>query len=219
MVFYYYKIKKEKNIRNIIISVFTGLILYILALQLAYITKFPTKEMLQHDGMERYIATYLLGILYFIVAVWLDVCKNKNSNFYYILLASIIIAITPLNSVANASITSGIYNINTIIYCNIGRSRAEEILEELHENQKVLGVCQNESIRLINLMVRFYMYPANYKVANKIQETNSLKDIIAKEKYDYIYVISEDDYLKKELKDLYNIENIEKNKLYKLEKR
>lgn len=219
MVLYYYKIKKERNIRNTVISVLTGLILYIIALQLAYIAKFPVKEMLKHDGMERYIATYLLGILYFIVNVWLDMCKEKDSNYYYMILACIIIAITPISSVANASITSGIYNINSISYCNMGRHRAEEILEELHENQKVLGVCQNESIRLINLMVRFYMYPANYKVANKIQETNSLKDILAKEKYDYIYVISEDDYLKKELKDLYNIENIEKNKLYKLEKR
>ena len=140
MLIYYYKTPEKIKTKNIIITTFIGLILYTLALQLAYLTQFSTKEMLAHDGMERYIATYLLGIFYLIVVLFLNIIKEKNKNILYIILASIIIMITPLTSVANATITSGIYNIGRMEYCDIGRWRADNIKKQVSESDKVLGI-------------------------------------------------------------------------------
>ena len=218
MLIYYNKTDEKVKIRNIIISIFTGLILYICALQLAYITQFSNKEMLAHDGMERYIATYLLGLLYFIIAIILDKCKLENRNYFYILLASVIIMITPLNSLANASITSGIYNINSTLYCNIGRQKAEYILNNIEPNKKVLGICQESKIKLVNLMVRYYMYPEYYKVLDAFNDENELKSIVEEKGYDYIYVISSDEKIDEYLKELLHVQTIKKYELYKIEK-
>ncbi len=125
---YYRKSKQEDKsyIKYVTISIFIGLVLYIISLQLAYITQFSVKEMFNHDGMERYIASYLLGILYIIVAFSLTEIQKHNKTLPYIILTSIIILITPLTSVANATITSGIFNIHTSLYCNKERNTAEK---------------------------------------------------------------------------------------------
>lgn len=214
---YYYKsnsIENKKQFKYITISIYVGLMLYIIALQLAYITMFSTKEMLAHDGMERYIATYLLAILYFIVAFTLSKIRNK-SNIYYAILASIIIAITPLNSVANATITCGIYNINQSLYCNAGRNRAYDIMQYIDKDDKVLGICQDKNKILINLMIRYYMYPIKYEVINEITEDN-IESIIEQEDYNYIYILEADNKLTSILENKYNLENIQNEVLIKI---
>ena len=219
MLVYYYKASNKQKSKNMIITIFVGLILYILALQFAYITQFSAKEMLAHDGMERYIATYLLAMLYILVVIFLDLIKEKNKNILYIILASIVIMITPLTSIANATITSGIYNIDRMEYCDIGRYRADKIKSEINENDKVLGICQDQNIKLIDLMIRYYMYPIKYDTVDKIDKSNSLKDILNSNEYDYIYIVSTDNYLDKELNNLLGIQNVEKDKLYKINTR
>lgn len=171
--------------------------------------------MLNHDGMERYIASYLLGILYIIVAFALNDSKKKKKNLSYVIVTSIILLITPLTSVANATITSGIYNINTSFYCNMGRNRAEEIQNTVKKEEKVLGICQDKNKELINLMIRYYMYPISYEVAT-IQEEQELKEIVESQKYDYIYILTTDEIIESFLKDEYTIQNIEENTLFKV---
>ena len=56
------------------------------------------------------------------------------------MLASIILIITPINSIANVSINSGVFNVNAIMYCNIGRNRAQYVSHQISENEKVLGI-------------------------------------------------------------------------------
>ena len=217
MVIYYYKNDKTLNTKNTQISIFSGLILYICALQLAYITQFSTKEMLAHDGFERYIGSYLLAILYFIVIMFLKYFKEKNhENYGYAILMSIFLLITPINSIANASITSGIYNLNSVLYCNMGRTRAEDILKEIDRSEKVLGICQESKIRLINLMTRYYMYPTNYKVKEKIESKEDFENTI-NEGYNYIYIISTDNYFEQLIHNKFNTNiKIEQDALYRI---
>ncbi len=208
--------KEEKSyIKNVAICVFIGLFLYIASLQLAYITQFSTKEMLNHDGMERYIASYLLGILYIVVAFSLEKCKKINKNISYIIIASLIVLITPITSVANATITSGIYNINTTLYCNMGRNRAEKLQTVVKNEDKVLGICQDKNKELINLMVRYYMYPTSYEV-DILDEENELQQILEQKEYNYIYIMIADETLIEELKDKFNITEIEDGSLLKV---
>lgn len=216
-LYYYSKIKQEEKarVKNIAISILTGLVLYIVALQLAYLTQFSVKEMVAHDGMERYIASYLLGILYFMVCFILDKIKRiKNTTLPYALLASIILLITPITSVANATITSGVYNTNTIYYCNNGRLRANKILDMVQPEEKVLGICQDEKMKLINLMIRYYMYPITYHLEN-IEEKENVRDIIEKGEYQYIYIMITDEELTKQFEEEFHIE-IENDTLFKI---
>lgn len=208
----------KKNVKYIYISVFISLAIYILFLQVAYITKFSSKEMINHDGFERYIGTYLLGILYLTIYIILEKIESKHleNNLPYIILAIVIFTITPIYSIANATITSGIYNINNQSYLNKSYESAEYIKQKVNENDKVLGICQKSELRLENLIIRYYMYPINYKVMDKIdQSKGTIEDII--KNYNYIYIVYSDSYLEYTTKQYLNEEEtIKENTLYKV---
>ena len=211
------KIPPQK-VRNIYVSVFAGLIIYILFLQVAYITQFSSKEMINHDGFERYIGTYLLSILYLTIYIVLEKIENKHleSNLQYIILAIVIFAITPIYQVANATITSGIYNIDNQSYLSKSYESAEYIKQKVDENNKVLGICQKSELRLENLIIRYYMYPVDYKVMDKIDQSKGTFDEIIKN-YNYIYIVYSDSYLEYTTKQYLNEEEtIKENTLYKV---
>ncbi len=217
-IIYYQKSKQGEKIyiKNVAFSVFLGLFLYIASLQLAYITQFSTKEMLNHDGMERYIASYLLGILYIIVAFALEQCKKSNKNMSYIIITSLIVLITPVTSIANATITSGIYNINTTLYCNMGRNRAEQIQTIVGNEDTILGICQDKNKQLINLMVRYYLYPINYEVVDADDNDEAIIEKIKSQKYSYIYLMKINEKIKDVLENEFNIKEIEDDSLLKI---
>lgn len=217
----YYRSNQEDKvcIKNITICTLLGIVLYIVALQFAYITQFSSKEMLKHAGIDRYIASYLLAILYIVVATILHFIKEKKTtkNLPYVILTSVILLITPINSIANATITSGIYNLNTILYCNIGRARTNKILEQIgdKEGKKILGICQKEETKLINLMVRYYIYPISYHAEEIIKE-KTLQEVLKENNYDYIYIIESDEYLNTQLYECFGIQHTGKDVLYKI---
>lgn len=209
----------KKDVKNMYISIFIGLILYILFLQVAYITKFSSEEMINHDGFERYIGTYLVGILYFTIYVILEKFEDKKlkNNFPYIIITAIIFAITPIYQIANATVTSGIYNISNQKYLSKSYENAEFINQHINDNDKVLGICQKTDVeRLENLIIRYYVYPINYKAMDKIdQSKGSIDDII--KNYNYIYIVYSDSYLEYTTKQyLDEGETIKENTLYKV---
>lgn len=209
----------KKDVKNMYISIFIGLILYILFLQVAYITKFSSEEMINHDGFERYIGTYLVGILYFTIYVILEKFEDKKlkNNFPYIIITAVIFAITPIYQISNATITSGIYNINNKAYLSKSSKNAEYIKEKVNKEDKVLGICQKTDVeRLENLIIRYYVYPINYKAMDKIdQSKGSIDDII--KNYNYIYIVYSDSYLEYTTKQyLDEGETIKENTLYKV---
>lgn len=209
----------KKEIKNIYISVFVGLIIYIVFLQVAYITQFSSKEMINHDGFERYIGTYLLGILYFTIYIILEKIENKNieNNLPYIILAVVLFTITPIYQIANATITSGIYNISNQSYLSKSYKSAEYINENVKSNDTVLGICQKTDVeRLENLIIRYYMYPINYKAMERIDQSEGAFDEIIKD-YNYIYIVYSDSYLEYATKQYLNgEETIKENTLYKV---
>lgn len=222
---YKYKLKnKEKTkfgITTIVINI--GFILYILFLQITYLLMFNTTEMINHNGIERYIQTYLLGFLYFIISsiyTNLDESKNyKNLNYVIILIA--ILSITSIKSIANVTITSGIYNINENQICNNGRfiSNEFEKIEGYNKQQKILIIAQTSMQKLYGLMARYYMYPMNVETY-QIDENNEnsyyeLNELLNKE-YDYIYIIDTDKFIENNLIKL-NGNNILRDDIFKYE--
>lgn len=223
LIIYKYVVKEEnkKKFAHYTIALIVGLAIYIVFLQLSYILKFSTEEMLGHNGLNRYVPTFLLGMIYFIVGIAIkNMEEKKDRRINYIILIAIIIAFTPLQSIANVSITSGIGNIQSIEYCNNGRIPARKVSEKIEENAKVVIISQDEGTNLYGLMMRYYLYPehkANYYQQVGERQITSIKNKMLEEDISYIYVFSTNEELNESTKKEFNAE-IKDETLYKLEK-
>lgn len=222
----YKKVVLQENKRkfaNCIIALIVGLIVYIMFLQLSYILKFSTEEMLGHNGLNRYLPTFLLGMIYFIVAITIKNMEEKNDRkINYIILLVIIISFTQLQSVANVSITSGISNINSIEYCNNGRIPARKINDKIEEKARVITISQEDKTNIFNWMIKYYLYPEHQvDVYNQVKERQieSIKQKIANSEDNYyLYFISIDEELNKLINEQFNNEiELENKTLYKIE--
>lgn len=225
IVIYKYVIKEEnkKKYANAVIALTVGLAIYIIFLQLSYILKFSTQEMLGHNGLNRYLPTYLLGMIYFIVAMAIkNMEESKTRKVNYLLLLSIIIAFTNLQSIANVTITSGIDNIQSIEYCNNGRIPANKIDKKIEENAKIISISQNEKTNIFNWMIKYYLYP-NHEVIiyNNLKEEAviKIKERIINENIQYIYIVTPNEELNKAIKIMDKTEEskLKENTLYKIE--
>ncbi len=222
----YKKVVLQENKRkfaNYIIALIVGLIVYIMFLQLSYILKFSTEEMLGHNGLNRYLPTFLLGMIYFIVAITIKNMEEKNDRkINYIILLVIIISFTQLQSIANVSITSGISNINSIEYCNNGRIPARKINDKIEEKARVITISQEDKTNIFNWMIKYYLYPEHQvDVYNQVKERQieSIKQKIANSEDNYyLYFISIDEELNKLINEQFNNEiELENKTLYKIE--
>ena len=213
----------RKKYINYCIALTVGLILYILLLQVAYITKFSVEEMKDHAGLNRYLPTFMVGILYFIIAMCIkNMEENKTRRINYCILVILIISFSYIQSVANVTITAGVNNIYTIEYTNNGRVPANQICDELKDNEEILVISQKEDTDLYSLMLRYYLYPYHKttiytsikdvdKDLNKIQ---NIKDEIVENNIKYIYVFSTNSNLNEVLN---NNENFKDRTLYKVD--
>lgn len=224
IVSYQYGIKQEykQEYKHQMIALSVGLVFYILFLQVSYLLKFSTKEMLGHNGIDRYLPTFLLGMIYFIVAIVLKQMEEKqDKKVKYILLIVIILAFTPVQSIATSSILSGIYNIQSVEYCNNGRIPAIQINEKIPENAEVISVSQEEKTNLFSLMLRYYLYPEHKvyhyeKVNEKVM--NRIKENIVNRKVQYVYIWSTNPTLNELISQEFNNEiTLKKETLYHIQ--
>lgn len=218
-VIYYYK-SKDNKFKYLALSILLGLVMYTLILQLSYLTKFVTFEMIGHNGIDRYFPSYLIAMLYFICGVVINSLNKKEYNTKpYLIILIAVFAITPIQSICDATITSGIYNIDSNEYINSSKNIADKIDVKVEDNSKIIAISQNSNTRLYNIMLKYYLYP-NHTV--KISENltnqsakgmeNNLKN------YQYVYVFSTNDNLLEMFKLIDNsIEQIKDKTLYKVE--
>lgn len=222
---YRYVVTQEdkKEFGRAMIALTVGLVVYILFLQASYLLKFTTKEMLGHNGLDRYTPTFLLGMIYFIVAVVLDQMeKKKDRKVNYIILVAIILLFTPLQSIADSTITSGIYNIQSIEYCNNGRIPAMIIDEAIEEKAGMISISQDTKTNLYSLMLRYYLYP-NHTVYpyEQVEEKQIqyIKRTILEKQVKYLFVCSTDETLNELINTEFKNETILKeNTLYQIQK-
>lgn len=220
-VYCYYK-SNNKDLKYQIIAIIIGLILYMIFLQLSYLLKFVTFEMLGHNGIDRYFPTFLLGMLYLLIT---SIIKKLSQKEYiardYIIILLIMFLITPIQYVCEATITSGMYNINSMEYVNNAKNIADKIDEYVEDDSKIITISQKEKTRLYNLMLRYYLYPNhNVKTIENIKEENieKVQEVIKSNEYQYIYIYSTDLELTNMLeKDFDNLEDVKEKTLYKIQ--
>ena len=222
------KLENEKKKKAIIITicVFIGLVLYSGILQVAYITMFNKTEMLAHAGLERYLPTYLLGAIYIFLNYLLEYLDRKKAKtFVYILLTMVIVSMTPLHSIMNMTITSGIANMRENKTCNTGKFYSSQIEELAGEGAKTYVICQDDNKKIFQYMIRYYMFPTNIIGLNEFTEnmdkinitldewTNTLKE----RKFEYVYVLDTDEEFYEYASSIFKDNKIENKTLYKIE--
>lgn len=194
--FYYYKVK-DMNFKNISIMAIVGFILYMLFLQMFFAAGNLGDDFTEHYGLDRYAPAILIAILNLLMFIIFRNLSNKEYKAKpYIVSLLAIMLITPLSSVANATITSGIYNITTQEQINIVKNRADKINRITEEKAPVITIAQKEKDELRNLMMQYYLYPDHKTyVIQKIKEQKTIEDLINRNEYKYIYVYSKDENL------------------------
>ena len=221
------KLENEEKKKKIIIAicVFTGLILYCGILQVAYITMFNKKEMLAHAGIERYLPTYLIAIIYILLSYVLEFFDKRHlKTFNYVLIAMIIVSMTPLNSIMNMTITSGISKMREEKASNPGKYYSNQIEIMTGEDAKTFVICQDINKKLYQYMIRYYMYPTIVGLTeftenmDKINVTlddwiNNLKE----REFKYVYVLDTDDEFEEYASSIFENNEIEDKTLYKIE--
>lgn len=218
------KLEEEKKKKAIVIlSCSTiGLILYVGILQVAYITMFNQKEMLAHAGIDRYLPTFLLGLIYIFLTYILDYLDRKQSKtLIYVLLAAIIISITPINSLMNMTITSGIYNANESLKCNFAKKVSYEIEELAGKDAKTYIICKSNTKMLYQYMIRYYMYPTiiglNEYTENTDMSLNEWINNLKQRKFEYVYVLDADEEFEEYASSIFKDNEIKDETLYKIE--
>ena len=238
LLIYRFAIKDDEKIKfsSFVIAILIGLVLYVAFLQLAYLTKFSIEEALSHASLERYINTYYIAMLIFIIYISIrkiEESKNtKNINFLYILLTITIMLITPLYTIINATIGSGVNNALVIIKLDEVIRESEKLKETLDEEDNIYLINQTCDVSVSSWQIKYFVLPElNIKMTQKFNEDleNKFKqeteeDLytvwkkILYEKYDYVYVYKTDEYFSEFSKEIFENKIIKDMTIYKIEK-
>lgn len=209
-----------------------GLILYTLFLQFAYLTKFATVEMLKHASVERYLSSYFLGELILIVSIFIEYCDRElvKQKIKYIVVTLVILSITPIYSITDATIFFGSYNIQEMLKIYEIEDAATRLKETLPEKSKIYVVHQDGDQDCDLWRLKYFMVPEiDIDITEKINVTlnekykrlgRNLKTEwieLLKNNYEYLYIIDTDKLFEKFASDVF-ISDIESNTLYKINK-
>lgn len=225
--------KREKNkYFSYTIAIKIGMIAYLIFLQLAYLIKFGTSEMLTHASLNRYFNIYLLAELIWIISIILDYCKNnlKQAKLAYIVLTISILLVSPIYTIANATIFFG--SNNTMINGNIKelKDQVNIIKQKVNSENSIYVVHQNANKDNNLYKMKYFLAPEinidlaeilSKKLEEKYENMNkNLKqewiNILIND-YDYLYIIDTDEYFKNFAKDLFS-SKIKNDTLYKINK-
>ena len=229
-----YKIIDDRNkekFKNIQIIFIVGLIIYVVFLQLAYLTKFSMQESLTHASLERYINTFFLGIIVLVISVIIDKIEEntKNIKIKYILLTLIILIITPLNIITDATIASGATNIIKKNQLKEVANQAEIIKEKLNKEDRIYIINQESHEKASTWQLKYYLIP-QIELKTTMRFSKELESVYEEGKileewknilyndYDYVYIYVTDKYFNELAKDLFDNEEVEEKTIYKIEK-
>lgn len=195
----YLLLKKSKEISTIkstllLLTLVIGTIGYVFVMLNMYIFCFSEYEASILASFDRYMATFVLLILYICIMLAI-VYSYKKKNIAYILCPMVIVAILISPDKINRSYPALVASEATVYEKN-----AQIIRNSLKENAKVFIIAQN-SLGNYQYFVKYYANPIitnminyNWPVSDDINPNDyydSIKENISE--YDYLYIASLDD--------------------------
>lgn len=220
--------KKEKQeFLTFSICVMISQLLYMLFLQVAYILVFHNKEGIGHNSLQRYLGTYLMATLIFVVFTFINYInkdKIKYTKSKFVILAAIIFIFTPMEPIFNNTITSGTYNIYKRGLLEHDMWAANYVTSVVNKEDKIYPVHQTGNSDTYGLRFRYFMTPiktADIKMFNEDEkEKLNLEDWKLKlfEEYNYVYVLNSDEYFNNNYNSIFENGQVNEWTLYKISK-
>ena len=167
-----------------------------------------------------------------IVSIFIEYCDREilKQKIKYIIVTLVILSITPIYSITNATIFFGSYNIQEILKVYEIEDVATKLKEALPEKSKIYVVHQDCDKDCDLWRLKYFMVPEiDIDITEKINGTlnekykrlgRNLKQEwieILKNNYEYLYIIDTDKLFEKFASDVF-ISEIEANTLYKINK-
>ena len=164
--------------------------------------------MIGHNGLDRYLPTFFLSIIYFMVASILKEAKEtkKTQNLFYVILTMAVLFVTPIELISNNTITSGIHEVDKRLNWQEVMEQTEIIQEKLEQRKAskvwLFSNPQNGGDVLYENAIRYYIFPTiNAKSINsyKQQELEDALEKLKQEELSYIYIWNADETLEEYL--------------------
>ena len=222
----YDKNEKKKFLISTVCVHFSEL-LYIIFLQVAYMLVFANREGIVHNSLQRYLGTYLLAVVIYLVFTFINYINNdkiKFTNSKFVIVACLIFVFTPMSQIFNATITSGVYNISKKELLNNEIKRANYVISKVKEEDKIYVINQTASKDSYGLRFRYFVTPiktSNVCTFNEEQEFNNTYIKLKEElfnKYDYVYLVQTDEFFNNFYKEIFKNDTITEWTLYKINK-
>lgn len=218
--------EKKKFLISTICVHFSEL-LYIIFLQVAYMLVFANREGIVHNSLQRYLGTYLLAVVIYLVFAFINYINNdkiKFTNSKFVIVACLIFVFTPMSQIFNATITSGAYNISKKELLSNEINRANYVISKVREEEKIYVINQTVSKDSYGLRFRYFVTPIKTSNVYSFSDTDEFdnKYLKLKEelfyKYDYVYMVQTDEYFNNFYKKIFKNDTITEWTLYKINK-
>lgn len=200
-----------------------GLFIYIFLLQVAFIFVFSNSEGIAHNSVQRYVGSYLICMLMFVIGSFIYNMKNfkiKESKTIWISLTLFVLLFTPFNTILNATIFSGEYNRNKIEILSSIEAESYRIKEKIDENDKIYII--NQGVNSVGICLRYFLTPiqsSNVEILgeeNKINSVESFEKVLNDGNYKYVYMVETNDYYTDTYKSMFENNEIKESSLYKI---
>ena len=212
------KLINKKNMYLLICTLLIGAIGYAFVMWCTYIFCFKETEAINLASFDRYMATYVLIIMYFAIMLLLYCCyKNNKLNIIVYLAITLFILTTPKKL---TYLTPFIFKANQTAY----ETNALILKEQVEDNKKVFIIAEDTQGEY-QYFVKYYANPiiTNMKDYNWPTDDdtdyrkyyNSIKDKI--KDYDYLYIATINDKFNEKYQFVFKTE-VKEHQLYKIEK-
>lgn len=223
-IFLTYITKKEKNYKIIVFSIISSTILYLLFLMMSYLFIFGEDEAMRMASVGRYLITLILGTMGIPIyyALYQFVSDEINNKIVFSVIILLVIFITGYYQFVNKLLT---FNQNTTSEFYSNYNDIIELQRKLEKNTKIYYISV-DSDGLDFYITKYLMTPVfvqeknfnlyNYNDKGRIKSKDFQK-VLTENKYDYVYINTVNEKLKKDYKDIFNDDIYEKS-LYRVEK-
>ena len=198
---YKYVVKDKKEFKKYSILLLVLAVMYLVLLQVAYFLKFSDMEAILHNSMQRYVGSLFIALLIVIVGV----VFNENEKIG-LLIPIILLPFTPVSTITNATIASGVINKNNQAAISNVRDFAYYVTDNTEENARIYPVHQTQGADSFLIQFRYFMTPRFIPMVDMFDDIKDNKYSFVKfnskeefekelyEKFDYVVILNSNDY-------------------------
>lgn len=230
-------LKVKKHALFGFLSIYIGEFLYVFLMLVLYILMFSKYEALSLASFERYLSTYLMSILYFLIFITIYRSVELKKYSVLIILFVFILLNTNISLVKNNFVNYKEITYSTQVmrrqYSDAASSIRSKV--DLHKKYKFYIIVQNSSGTekwILRYEIRDILKEMNEGFTWSLGEKYNKKDIwtlniscdefekiLFKENYDYVYLFNIDDKFIDKYGKIFNYNDIKSGQLYKVNRK